>query len=309
MPKAPFPSWMIGAAIAVIGVAGVVGGLTMAGRDAGAVVTASGHPATTRPAVPAHAVASSPAPGRASVAGRAPSGAPAATAAAHQATPTPAARAAKAAAGAALPAATQPAPVPVGVAPAAPGTYRYHQAGTLPGTPAVGTLVVTPASASGTQTWTRVVGATVAPASTVMLFNAHGAFMAAPAGSVSGAQATCSFASPLPWPVFPTTVGGTASGHATCSGGISAYNVTEQVQGTATLPLDGTSVTTTFVVSTVVITGTVNGGPLRVSLTETDWYAATLRVPVQTKTHVAGSVMGLSVTTDRTDTLISSTPS
>jgi hypothetical protein len=84
--------------------------------------------------------------------------------------------------------------------------------------------------------------------------------------------------------------------------------VTEQVQGTAALPLDGTSVTTTVVVSTVVITGAVNGGPLRVSLTETDWYAATLRVPVQTKTHVAGSVMGLSVTTDRTDTLISSTP-
>jgi hypothetical protein len=112
----------------------------------------------------------------------------------------------------------------------------------------------------------------------------------------------------MPWPPYPTTVGGRASGHATCTGGISTYDVAEQVQGTATLPLDGSSVTTTVVVSTIVISGTVNGGPLRVSLTETDWYAATLRVPVQTKTHVAGSVMGLSVTTDRTDTLISSTP-
>jgi hypothetical protein len=310
MPKAPFPSWIVGAAIAVIGVAGVAGGLTMAGRDAGAVVSASGHPTTTGAATATHSAnaASAPAAGAAAIAVPSPSGAPATVAAAaHQATATTATRAPKSTV--ASPATTRPPAVVVGVSPAAPGTYRYHQAGTLPGTPAVGTLVVAPASASGTQTWTRMVGGSVAPASTVMLFNAHGAFMVAPAGSVSGAQAACSFASPLPWPPYPTTVGGRASGHATCTGGISTYDVAEQVQGTATLPLAGASVTTTVVVSTVVITGTVNGGPLRVSLTETDWYAPTLRVPVQTKTHVAGSVMGLSVTTDRTDTLISSTPS
>jgi hypothetical protein len=45
------------------------------------------------------------------------------------------------------------------------------------------------------------------------------------------------------------------------------------------------------------------------TLIETDYYTPTLRVPVVTRTHVVGSALGLAVSTDRTDTLESATPS
>jgi hypothetical protein len=200
-------------------------------------------------------------------------------------------------------------PTAVGPAPAKPGTYRYRQAGTLAGTPSQGTLVVSPASASGTQTWTRVVGGTTPAAATVMRFDATGAYLLAPSASVAGAQAACTFPTPLPWPIWPTTVGRTISGQATCHGAVSSYLVTETVQGTRPLPLDGATVVTNVVVNTITMSGSYNGSPLKVTMTETDCYAPTLRVPVQTTTHLTGSVLGFSVATDRTDTLLSATPS
>lgn len=205
--------------------------------------------------------------------------------------------------------ATSTAPSASGPAPAAPGTYRYHQVGTLSGTPSQGTLVVSPASASGTQTWTRVVGGSMPTAATVMRFDATGAYLVAPSASASGAQAACTFPTPLPWPVWPTTVGRTVSGQATCHGAVSSYLVTETVQGTQALPLDGATVMTSEVVNTITMAGSYNGSPLKVTMTETDYYAPTLRVPVKTTTHLTGSVLGFSVATDRTDTLLSATPS
>ncbi len=201
------------------------------------------------------------------------------------------------------PPAANPAPVPSGPAPATAGTYRYRQVGSLPGTPAEGTLVVAPASASGTQVWTRSVGGTVPPATSVMLFNANGAYLMSPGGQVAGAGSSCTFAAPVPWPPWPTTPGTTVSGHASCTGGISSFNVTGHVQGTASVTVAGQTVNAAVVVNTLVLSGVADGSALNVTLTETDYYAPTLRVPVLTVTHVAGTAIGLPVTTDRTDTL------
>jgi hypothetical protein len=198
---------------------------------------------------------------------------------------------------------------PIGPRAAAPGTYRYHQAGSLPGTPAEGTLVVAPASASGTQEWTRKVGGTMPAATTVMLFNTIGSYLVSPGGQVGGVRATCTFGTPVPWPPWPTMPGATFASQATCSGPVSTYQVSGQVQGTTTLSLDGHAVATTIVVNTFALKGTYAGSPLTMTLTETDYYAPSLRVPVMTRTHVVGSAIGLPLSTDRTDTLESATPS
>lgn len=195
-----------------------------------------------------------------------------------------------------------------GPPPAAPGTYRYRQVGTLPGTPAEGTLVVASASAPGTQTWARLVGGTIPPSTSVMLFNSAGSFLISPGGQVAGAAASCTFATPVPWPPWPASPGQTTSAQASCTGPVHSYQVTEQVQGTEATPLDGHPVNTTVVVTTIAIKGIVNGSPLTVTLTETDYYAATLRVPVLTRTHVVGTAIGIPITTDRTDTLESANP-
>ncbi len=226
------------------------------------------------------------------------------------AAPTPAA-----AATTARPTATAPptpaaaaAPTPSGPSPAAPGTYRYRQVGSLAGTPAEGTLVVSPASASGTQTWTRVVGGTVAPSTSIMRFDARGAYLVSPGSAAAGA-ASCTFGAPVPWPPWPTTVGQSVSGSATCSGGISSYQVTGHVQAPATMSVAGSTINAAVVVYTVALSGTVSGSPFNVTLAETDYYAPTLRVPVLTRTHVSGTAVGIAITTDRTDTLESVTPS
>lgn len=318
--KSSFPSWVMGGLIAVVGAAGVAAGLTMILQDKAMSVDVSAPPPRTPSTTPAPAPA--PAPSvtgvGAAVAGSAltPAGPLAASAGsatrASGSTPT-------SAAGTRAPATTVTTRPPTSTAsttpaaavmsPATAGTYRYRQAGSLAGTPAEGTLVVAPASSSGSQTWTRMVGGTVAPSSTAMLFDSNGAFMVAPGAAAVGGPQTCSFATPVPWPPWPITVGRTTSAHATCAGTISSYDVTSHVQGFAALPLDGRTVNTTIVVNTIVIAGSANGSPLHVTLTETDYYAAGLWVPVVTKTHMAGSVMGLSVTTDRTDTLESARPS
>jgi hypothetical protein len=62
------------------------------------------------------------------------------------------------------------------------------------------------------------------------------------------------------------------------------------------------------VVTTITVRGSYAGSTINVTLTETDYYDASLRVPVVTRTHVAGSALGLAITTDRSDTLESATP-
>lgn len=204
---------------------------------------------------------------------------------------------------------TTPVPAPSGPAPATPGTYHYRQAGTLVGTPAQGTLVVAPVSASGTQVWTRVVGGTLPPASSVMLFNATGSYLVSPASLVTGTNASCTFAAPVPWPSWPTTTGSTFSAPANCTGGVTTYQLTGRVDGTAAMSLNGQAVTTAVVVNTFVVKGDVNGDTFNVTLIETDYFAPTLRVPVLTRTQIKGSAIGIPISTSRTDTLESATPS
>ncbi|MGH9125494.1 MAG: hypothetical protein ACRDZ8_12325 [Acidimicrobiales bacterium] len=203
---------------------------------------------------------------------------------------------------------TTTAPPAAGPAAAALGTYRYHQVGTLAGTPSEGTLMVTAGSGAGTQVWTRNVGGALPPASTNMLFNASGAFLLTPSDPVTG-TASCTFARPVPWPPYPTTPGQSASVQAACTAPITTYQVSSQVQGTTQVSLGGTSVTAAVVVNTFVIKGNYNGGAINVTLTETDEYAPNLAVPVVTTTRMSGTALGLSVTTQRTDTLESANPS
>jgi hypothetical protein len=207
------------------------------------------------------------------------------------------------------PPASKPAVAPTGPTAATPGTYKYRQAGSLPGTPAEGTLVVAPVSGSGTQVWTRKVGGTVPASASVMLFDTTGSYLVSPGGQVGGAPAACTFNLPVPWPPWPTTPGLSYSAQATCSGPVSSYNATGRVTGSATLSLDGHQINTSIVVNTFVLKGSYAGSPLTMTLAETDYYAPNLRVPVVTRTHVVGSAIGLPVSTDRTDTLESATPS
>jgi len=204
---------------------------------------------------------------------------------------------------------TSPSAPPSGPAPAAPGTYRYRQVGSLPGTPAEGTLVVAPVSPSGTQVWTRAVGGTVAPTTSVMLFNATGAFLVSPGAQVAGAGASCRFASPVPWPSWPTTTGQSFSAPAACTGGVSSYLMTGRVEGTGTVSLGGQAVNVAVVVDTITVKGSVDGDSFNVTMTETDDFAPTLRVPVVTVTQVKGTAIGIPISTTRTDTLVSTTPS
>ena len=263
-------------------------------KPSGSASPAAGAPATARPAP----TAATPAPAPASSATTVP----------PRSVTTAPRRAATPSAGASAPAGS-PTAASTGPQPAAPGTYHYRQVGSLPGTPSQGTLVVSPASASGTQTWTRAVGGTVAPSSSVMRFTNAGAFLVSPGNQASGGAASCSFAAPVAWPPWPTTPGARTSGRASCTGGITSYNVSGVVQGTATDTLDGHTITTSVVVYAITLAGNVNGTALNVTLTETDHYSPTLRVPVITQTHLAGTALGLAVTTDRTDTLLSATPS
>jgi hypothetical protein len=63
------------------------------------------------------------------------------------------------------------------------------------------------------------------------------------------------------------------------------------------------------VASTFTLRGSYNGSPLNVTVAETDWYAPSLRVPVQTHTHLVGTVVGLTVSNDSNYLLTSSRPS
>jgi hypothetical protein len=204
---------------------------------------------------------------------------------------------------------TSPAAAPSGPPPAAPGTYTYHQVGSLPGTPAEGTLVVAPVSASGTQVWTRAVGGTLAPAASVMLFDTTGAYLVSPGDQVAGAGASCTFAAPVPWPSWPTTTGRSFSAPAACTGGVSSYLMTGKVEGTTTVSLNGQSVVAAVVVNTITVKGSVDGDSFNVTMTETDDFAPNLRVPVVTRAQVKGTAIGIPISTTRTDTLVSATPS
>jgi hypothetical protein len=73
------------------------------------------------------------------------------------------------------------------------------------------------------------------------------------------------------------------------------------------VPLDGANVTTAVVGSNLVMAVTYQGTPYEADLTQVDWYAPSLRMPVQTAIHLV--IPALSITTDSTYLLESSKPS
>jgi len=296
-------------------VTGLLAGLTLFGAvgrpdtssHRGSVVLAAGAPKASTPATPRPPPTST---GPGAGAGANPGAGPAHAAGQHVVTAVRPASTTTVAPSAAGPGSTRPpTPAPAAPTPAAPGTYHYHQTSSQPGTPPEGTLVVAPASASGTQVWTRNVGGNVRPSSTVMLFNSSGIFMLSPSGQVAGTAGACSFAAPLPWPPFPLAAGQSFAGHAACSGPVQTFVVSGQVGQVEPLPLNGAMVGTFKVTSNFVLQGSYSGSPLNVTVAETDWYAPSLPVPVQTRTHLVGRVLGLSVTSDTNYLLASSTPS
>ncbi len=155
-----------------------------------------------------------------------------------------------------------------GPAPTRPGTYTYTQSG---GSPA--TLKVTLFS-GGVESWVRSDSSSTL--TTALLFNGSGVYTGALSVTALGTTINCSFASPVPWPPWPVAVGRDFSGQSTCSGS-ATLALTGHVRGTETLPLDGATVNT-FLVDT---TATITVGTTVITLTQTESYAPSLRLPVK----------------------------
>ncbi|MDQ6947931.1 MAG: hypothetical protein M3256_17110 [Actinomycetota bacterium] len=185
------------------------------------------------------------------------------------------------------------------------GTYHYRQTSPAASPAVEGTLVVRPAG-SRSQTWIRNVGPKAPVSTSVMSYRGAGMYVVSESEQMSGTTVSCHFASPLPWPPSPPTVGVTFSGHAGCTQG-AVLTVSGKIAGTAVLPLDGKAVTTAVVDSAAVMSVTYLGTRYEVDVTQVDWYAPSLRMPIQTATHVVIPAQGS--TTDTTYVLESSKPS
>jgi hypothetical protein len=197
------------------------------------------------------------------------------------------------------------APATTAVTVATAGTYRYRQTSPVAVPPVEATLVIAPA-ASGNQTWTRNYGAKVPVSKTVMSYRNGGIFGLAQSEQMSGTTISCTFAVPLPWPPSPPTIGATFSGHSSCTNQ-AVLNVTGKIASTQVLQFEGKAVTTAVVNTTSVLAVTFLGARYEVDVTEVDWYAPALRMPLRTKIHTV--VPSQSTTTDNTYVLESSTPS
>lgn len=185
------------------------------------------------------------------------------------------------------------------------GTYRYRQTSPAANPPVEATLVIASA-ASGNQTWTRNYGANVPVAKTVMSYRPAGIFGLSQSEQMSGTTISCTFAAPLPWPPSPPTVGATFAAHAACTNQ-ATLNVTGKVASTAVLQFEGQAVTTAVVNTTSVMSVSFLGARYEVDVTEVDWYAPSLRMPLRSRIHTV--VPAQSTTTDNTYVLESSTPS
>jgi hypothetical protein len=201
---------------------------------------------------------------------------------------------------------SQPASGPAALIAAQAGTYHYRQISPATSPAVLGTLVVGPATSVGTQAWTLNLGPKVAVSTSVMSYRAGGIYLVAQSEQMSGSTIACTFAAPLPAPPAPPTVGVTFSGHAACTSG-AVLNVTGKIAGTAVLPLDGTPVTTSVVGTTSVMSVMILGIRYEVDVTQVNWYAPALRMPIRTATHVVIPAQGS--TTDSTYVLDSSKPS
>jgi hypothetical protein len=185
------------------------------------------------------------------------------------------------------------------------GTYHYRQTSPAASPAVEGTLVVGTAT-SGTQTWTLNFGAKVPVSTSTMSYRSTGIYVVAQSEQMSGTTISCPFAAPMASPPSPPTVGATFSGHASCSSG-AVLNVTGKITGNAVMLLNGTPVTTSVVGTTAVMSVTVLGIRYEVDVTQVNWYAPALRMPIQTTTHVV--IPAQKSTSDSTYVLESSTPS
>jgi hypothetical protein len=185
------------------------------------------------------------------------------------------------------------------------GTYHYRQTSPAASPAVQGTLVVGTAT-SGTQTWALNFGPKVPVSTSVMSYRGAGIYVVAQSEQLSGTTISCKFAAPMAWPPSPPTIGVTFSGHASCTSG-AVLNITGKIVGNAVLPLNGKSVTTTVVDSKAVMSVTFLGTRYEVDVTQVNWYAPTLRMPVQTSTHTVVPAQGTA--SDSTYVLESSTPS
>jgi hypothetical protein len=192
------------------------------------------------------------------------------------------------------------------------GLYKYHQsgqsttAGSKQAAPAEGTLLVDPAQADGTQVTHQVVDPNGSSTDTTYRFGGDGMFIARRImHNRAGGQAidfTCTFSPQLPAPPWPPVVGKAFEGDANCDG--FTVHVSGRTTGTRTVSLDGVSVQTYVVESTIDTTG-----QLQSHGSEVDWFAPSLRLPVHSETHQKGSYGMFSFSSDLTSDLESARPS
>ncbi len=196
------------------------------------------------------------------------------------------------------------APPASGPGPAATGTYHYNGGGTsvlttgtttTPQTvPAQSTLTVT-ATGPGTEQWVN--SSTTAN----LVFNGSGVFLTSE--TVFGT--TCAFDTPVPFPPWPPAVGKSFSGQATCGSGSSASTLmlTGRIAGTASVSVAGTKVSTYLVQSKLTLSGT------SLVIGETDYYAPSLRLPVESIVAATGGITGYSIASNTAYVLTSLLPS
>lgn len=212
----------------------------------------------------------------------------------------------------------------VGPAPIARGTYRYHQSGTFQmGTssgqvPPEGTLVVDAPQAappsSGykagaqTQATHRYVDPKQAPSDVNLLFDAQGMYITSETlrQSVPGGGTvsfTCTLNQPAPTPpTWPPANNTEFKGSANCGSFQATFD--ETVKGTGTAKLADGSSYPYFVVNTVINTS----GALVATINETDWFAPSLRLSLQTTEHTNGKYGSITFSSNTQSVLESGKP-
>jgi hypothetical protein len=190
-------------------------------------------------------------------------------------------------------------PPATGPAPAAPGNYTFNGTGTsmvtfgtttTPLPVGTETLAVT-STGPGAQQW---VGTST---TSNLLFNGTGVFLQAE--TVFGT--TCTFSPAVAYPPWPLASGQPFQGQATCGSG--TLYLSGHVAGTASVSVGGTNVSTFLVQSTLKLAGTT------LVISETDWYAPSLRLPVKSTVIAVGGSPSYSIASNTTYVLASTHPS
>jgi hypothetical protein len=129
-------------------------------------------------------------------------------------------------------------------------------------------MLIDRATSTGSQTWHRTVDAGQPASDTVFLFHGNGVFISQLVmRSKVGTQTqtfTCTFATPLPSPPWPATVGSSYQGHADC--GAFTIDVHGSVTGTKDPTIGGATHHAYVLASSIVVHGQLEG-----SGTQTDW--------------------------------------